>query len=147
MFLFDVPAVEYDDPWVMSFGQRLAALKAGTRRIAYFYGKPDNSTFRYRVYNMIQALESGVGEVSAAYFCHDDLAHLELIVNRLDVLVICRTLYDNQVNTLVSMVKGRGKPVFFDIDDLVFNPDYTHLILNTLDQDMRHADVWNHWFG
>lgn len=147
MFLFDIPAVAYADPWVMSFGQRLAALKGGTRRIAYFYGKPDNSTFRYRVYNMIQALESEAEEVSATYFCHDDLEHLELIANRLDVLVVCRTLYDNRVNGLISKVKSRGKPVLFDVDDLVFNPDYAHLILHTLDQDLRHPNVWNQWFG
>ncbi|MGH8605409.1 MAG: glycosyltransferase family 1 protein, partial [Gammaproteobacteria bacterium] len=147
MFLFDIPAVAYADPWVMPFGQRLAALKGGTRRIVYFYGRPDNSTFRYRVYNMIQALESEAGEASAAYFCHDDLEHLELFANRLDVLVVCCTLYDNRVNALISKVKSCGKPVLFDVDDLVFDPDYTHLILRTLDQDLRHPDVWDHWFG
>jgi glycosyltransferase involved in cell wall biosynthesis len=29
----------------------------------------------------------------------------------------------------------------------VFDPDYAHLILDTLDQDLRHPHVWNHWFG
>lgn len=147
MFLLDIPAIEYVDPWVTSFGQRLAALKAGTRRIAYFYEKPDYGTFRYRAYNMIQALHSEAGEVSASYFWHDDLEHLELIANRLDVLVVCRTLYDNRVNALISRVKSRDKPVLFDVDDLVFNPDYAHLILHTLDQDLHNPDVWNHWFG
>ena len=33
-----------------------SALLAGSPRIAYYYAQPDTSTFRYRAFNMIEAL-------------------------------------------------------------------------------------------
>lgn len=130
----------------MSLDQRLALLRDGTKRVAYFYEKPDNSTFRYRVYNMMQALEPHEG-VSASYFCYADLARLEHFIDRFDVLVICRTRYDDRINMLISKVQSRGKRVLFDIDDLVFDPDYVHLVLETLAQDLRHPQAWDFWFA
>ncbi len=38
------------------FDERLSALIAVRRHIAYYYESPDTSTFRYRVLNMIEAL-------------------------------------------------------------------------------------------
>ena len=48
--------LEYRDPWDADFDTRLQALAGRSRRIAYFYERPDTSTFRYRVFNMVQAL-------------------------------------------------------------------------------------------
>lgn len=118
----------------------------GPLRIAYFYEKPDNSTFRYRVYNMAQVLNH-YGEISASYFYLEDLDKMDRVIEMLDVLVVCRTKYSHLVNELITRVKGRRKPVLFDVDDLVFNTDYTHLILNTLDQDLLHPDAWDFWFA
>lgn len=146
MFLGNVPAVAYSDPWKLDFAHRLANLQPNTRRLAYFYREPDSSTFRYRVYNMIQALGSE-GDLSAAYFCDDDLDNTNLIVDHADVLVLCRTLYDQRVNALVTKAKARGKKVLFDVDDLVFDVAYTHQVVDTLAQDTADPYVWEHWFG
>ena len=80
MFGLDaVPAVTYSDPWNLKFAERLRQLAVGRRRVAYFYERADNSTFRYRIYNMVQVLNSRADEVSAAYFFLDDLAQQEQI--------------------------------------------------------------------
>ena len=54
--LESVAAVPYRDPWQLPLSERLKALSRGRRRVAYFYELADNSTFRYRVYNMAQVL-------------------------------------------------------------------------------------------
>jgi hypothetical protein len=142
-----VSAVRYSDPWILTLVQRLRLLAAGRRRVAYFYEKADNSTFRYRVYNTAQVLNENPGDVSASYFFVEDLDHLDEIADLADLLVICRTRYDNRVNRLLTAFRKRRKRVLFDVDDFVFNPGYVHLIVSTLDQDFTHPQLWDFWFA
>lgn len=142
-----VPSVKYTDPWNARLPERLRTLAAGTFRVAYFYEKADNSTFRYRVYNMAQTLNATGQDVSASYFFLDDLHRLGEIADLADMLVICRTRYDNRINHLITAFRKRRKRVLFDIDDFVFNTDYVHLILCTLDQDLANPQVWHDWFS
>lgn len=147
MFLVDVAPATYADPWRTSFEERLAALSRGQRRVAYYYENPDNSTFRYRVYNMIQVLQESRNGNSAAYFTHQELDDLDRVIDVADVLVVCRSRYNHKLNHAITKARNKGKPVFFDVDDLVFDPAYAHLVLNTLDQDPNHPDVWDTWFA
>jgi glycosyltransferase involved in cell wall biosynthesis len=148
MFLLDdIAPVPYADPWLQPLQTRLQMLAAGRTRIAYFYEQPDNSTFRYRVYNMTRVINDGTGDLSAAYFFLADLRRMQEIVEIADMLVICRTRYDHQVNRLISSFHRLGKRVLFDIDDFVFNVDYVHLLVESLDIDVENPQVWQDWFA
>ncbi len=48
---------------------------------------------------------------------------------------------------MMARAKTRNIPVFFDVDDLVFDPDQIHLVLDTLDQDIERDEIWQDWFG
>jgi glycosyltransferase involved in cell wall biosynthesis len=141
------PLEPYTDPWDLGLTERMQKLTGGKRRVAYFYEKPDNSTFRYRIYNMAQVLNDTGGEVSASYFFLDDLHRLSEIVDHADMLVICRTRFDNRIGRLITAFRQRGKRVLFDTDDFVFDIDYVHLILYSLDKDLQNPQVWNDWFA
>ena len=142
-----IEAVPYQDPWHLPLPTRLRQLAKGRVRIAYFYEQADNSTFRYRVYNMANVLNEHAQEHSAAYFFLADADHFDTIAGMADVLVICRTRYDNRVHRLVAAFQRRGKRVLFDIDDYVFNTDFVHLLVNTLDLDLANPQVWQDWFA
>lgn len=148
MFVFDMPHQPHTDPWGAPFEERFRALCAGSPRVAYFYERPDCSTFRYRVYNMIQVLRSFGEGLGAAYFCYEDVDQLNRVVDNADVIVICRARYNQHLDQMVTRAKAQGKKVLFDVDDLVFDLSYAHLILRTLDVDISgpHA-AWDHWFG
>lgn len=145
--LSSVPEVAYQDPWILPLADRLRTLARGRQKVAYFYEQPDNSTFRYRVYNVAQVLNSGGTGTSAAYFFLADIHRLEEIADLADMVVICRTRYDHRVNHLVGAFRKRGKKVLFDTDDLVFNIDYTHLLVKTLDLDIHSFQTWHDWFS
>jgi glycosyltransferase involved in cell wall biosynthesis len=142
-----VKPVPYADPWVLPLGERLRMLHRGRRRVAYFYELADNSTFRYRIYNMAQVLNEAPEEVSASWFFLDDLPSLPQLADDADVLVICRTRYDHRVAQLIASFHARGKRVLYDTDDLVFDPAYAHLLITTLDLDPRDPRVWDDWFA
>jgi glycosyltransferase involved in cell wall biosynthesis len=147
MFLIDDSTVSYSDPWTQPLEVRLARLKRGKFRIAYFYEHPDNSTFRYRIYNMIQALRAADSQISASYFFLSDLAYEDYIIDTCDGLVICRCRYGDSINRLITKARRKHRTVFFDIDDFVFDTRYVHLIVNTLDQDLAHPNIWDFWFA
>lgn len=136
----------YLPPWEVPRETRRAWYRQGSRRIAYVYERADTSTFRYRIFNMVQALlarpEHGV---SASWFTHDDFHDLSF-VDDADVVVVCRARYEDGLARLVARAKGRGIPVLYDVDDLVFDPAYVHFIVDALDVPMTEQH-WNDWFA
>jgi glycosyltransferase involved in cell wall biosynthesis len=147
MFVINVPESPYHDPWNSSLDDRLKALETGDLRIAYYYDFPDSSTFRYRVYNMMQVLSSSARKISSTFLSFNEQDYLNEAFDRADVIVVVRARYNHNLNRALTRARNKGKRIFFDIDDLVFNPAYTHLILDTLDQDMNNPNLWDFWFG
>ena len=151
MFHIEEPPRPYADPWLQPLHERLRTLAKGgseTHRVAYFYEEPNNSTFRYRAYNMVQVLnESSSQGFAASYFFLKDLARMDEIADLADVLVVCRSRYELHMNQLITKFKARGKKVLFDVDDLVFDPSCVHLIMNTLGQDTENQALWDYWFA
>ena len=148
MFIADHSSLEYHDPWLEPLDERIRILARAKYKIAYFYESPNNSSFRYRAYNMTQALNASDDiEFSASYFFTDDLDYIDNIADIANLLVICRSRYNSKINNLILKFKIRKKSVIFDIDDFVFNSRYTHLIINTLDQDIDNNSTWDEWFA
>ena len=143
------PVVPYA-PWDIPFDQRMALLTRGSPRAAYFYSIPDTSTFRYRAYNVAQSLAAipGGSGPSASWFTEADLDRIGRVLDMCDVLVLCRnSLYNDRIARLAAQARARNRLVLFDVDDLVFDPAYTHLLMDTLDQDLTNSTVWDYWFG
>lgn len=122
----------------------------GSPRAAYFYSVPDTSTFRYRAYNVAQSLAASNSRTrpSAGWFTEDDLDRMGRVLDNCDVLVLCRnSLYNDRIARLAAQARARNRRILFDVDDLVFDPGYVHLLMDTLDQDMRNPAIWDYWFG
>ena len=148
MFELATSLVPYADPWLQPLSERLAVLHRREVRVAYFYEEPNNSTFRYRAYNMAQVLNGcETGNVSASYFFLSDRERFDEIADAADILVICRSRYCHEVNGLITKFRARRKRVLFDIDDLVFDADYAHLVVATLGVDVTKKGLWDDWFA
>jgi glycosyltransferase involved in cell wall biosynthesis len=148
MFTTLVPQVSYSDPWIAPLHNRLKALCRSNIRVAYYYEEPNNSTFRYRAYNMAQVLnETPNSNVSASYFFETDLEYFFEIAEYADILVICRSRYSSTIQKLVSKFRALGKKILFDVDDLVFDTRYTHLLLTTLNLNTSDNHVLDSWYS
>lgn len=137
----------YTDPWNQPYCSRFASLTLRATRAAYYYESVNNSTFRYRVYNMLQAIALG-DYSSGSFFTSEDLPRkTREISSSADVLVIGRSGYTHNLESLMNQFKQQNKTVFFDIDDLVFEPEYLPLVLNTLNQDLNDSRILDYWFA
>ena len=138
--------VPYATPWNLSYEERLRMLKPNTVCIGYVYEEPDTSTFRYRVFNMVESINAVPAALSATWFTREDYQAGPEFLKRVNVLVLCRVRYDDAVARLIEAAKARAIAVVFDVDDLVCDPRLVHLIVHTLDVPVS-ADAWDYWFA
>lgn len=147
MYTLMTPAVSYQDPWHWSFSSRLQSLRnPKLHRVVYLYDRLDNSTFRYRVYNMCTTLRDS-GEYYSTFFLTPEIPALRGVDFRNTTFIVSRAQYTGAIDDFVSYQKAAGNRVLFDIDDLICDPKYITLILDTLDQDLSNNDTLNYWFA
>lgn len=148
MFLnLSTPPFEYPPSWSLATADRVKLLFNEPKpKVAWLYEAQDTSTFRYRVYNMVDALNAD-GRVSASWFYLSEEETILRTLDRLDVLVLCRIRYDAVIARIVYLAKRKGTRIIFDCDDLVFDVKYAHLLLHTLDIDTRESRNFDGWFA
>jgi glycosyltransferase involved in cell wall biosynthesis len=146
----DLPAAQMSDPAALSVpvGQKVQQLHRHRRRCAWLYENPDTSTFRYRVLNMIEAVNAPADRpLAVSWFSAGELAELEQEIEHLSVLVVARYRYSMRLHQLVMKARHYGVRVLFESDDLVFDPKYIPLIADTLAQDLGSLQMWDQWFA
>ncbi|GJE16946.1 methyltransferase domain-containing protein [Methylobacterium marchantiae] len=147
MFIGLPEQITYSDPWDLDFDTRFRTLISRPRRIAYYYTTPDNSTFRYRVYNTVQTVNAVSTDTSASWFCQADGERLEGVVDAADVLILGRVRFDNDVEGLIRRARRRGARVLFDLDDLVYDTRHVPLLMSSLNQDTGPSGPWDYWYS
>ncbi|GAA5123407.1 hypothetical protein GCM10023339_43250 [Alloalcanivorax gelatiniphagus] len=134
--------------WDSTITQRVGRLLDGDVKVAWFYGQPDTSTFRYRVANVVEAVNSEPGgSMSAGWFSDDDIPAILPLVAQLDAIVLVRHRYGGNVRRLAATAARAGVPLLFDTDDLVFDTRYADLVMDSLGRDTTVSLDWDVWFS
>lgn len=135
-------------PWNGSFEYRLKELmcyKYEKFKIAvYLYEKPDTSTFRYRAYNMCQALSESA-KWRGVYFFENELIRLSDYVKYIDIVILVRFHWSPALARFVSVAKQQKKTLFFDVDDLVFDIKYFYDLLDSINIDRNSIEEVRYW--
>jgi glycosyltransferase involved in cell wall biosynthesis len=134
-------------PWEQSLLERLSLLKEGTIRVGYVYERAEPGTFRYRCYNMTQALNAHSTKYSASYFFLHDLHNIDSLNDFVDVLVLVRVRFDADVDRLIRRFRLAGKPVLYDLDDHIFELEATPLLVSSLNQGLSRYGRIEKWVG
>lgn len=135
----------------VDFGVRAAFLKLSLKtpsikNILYLYDHLDYSTFRYRAYNVCQALE-GSPSVRAHFFFRGEIQGLRRYLPHVDACVLVRLRWSPEVDSLLGHLGALGKKVYWDVDDLVFDNRYLPLLMNTVSLDLSDEATLDDWFG
>jgi glycosyltransferase involved in cell wall biosynthesis len=117
----------------------------GLKNIVYLYDNFDASTFRYRVYNVCQALETSE-TVRAHFFLRGELHEMRPYWRQVDALVLARVRWTPQLQNVIDQLRVWGTPVYFDVDDLVFDTRYIPLVMNTLNFEIDELSL-DGWFS
>lgn len=137
-----------ENPWDISISDRIEKIKEakeiGKKVVAFLYPKFDGSTFRYRGYNVVETLEYSF-HWAGACFQYADRPDILNLLPGVDVLVLIRCHWDEKMDELLDAAKANGITLCYDIDDLVYSPQYMENLIQTL--DLKEDFEVNFWFG
>jgi hypothetical protein len=105
--------------------------------IAYITNRHDPATMRYRVYNYAAAFRSAGIAITTVDFEEASFADVE----HADVLVFCRVPETPALCEIIARFRSMGRPVVYDIDDLVFDPDRIEYLRATKRADPERTDL------
>jgi glycosyltransferase involved in cell wall biosynthesis len=133
-------------PWEReAIDDRLGTKTLGVGCVVWVYENPDSSTFRYRVWNMVEALRAI--QFPATWCRVDEIPVLLRKLSGIGTIVLARVRYDATVAALIVAARSRGIRLLFDCDDLVFDTSFVHLLVDTLDLDTQSVATFDHWFA
>lgn len=145
--------VTFRTPWQdETVSQRLADL-IGCRgeRVAYVYETPDTSTFRYRVFNPIEAMRAATGHgICVSWFSGSEISALRPYISQLSTIVLVRVRISQDVSDLIAAARLHGVRLLMDCDDLVFDLRYAQLVTVNNDgrfDDPEYLDRWYAYVG
>lgn len=150
MFNLNIKSQVDTTPWEIPLSKRISYLKgiiASDQKVAiHIYEFPDNSTFRYRAYNIYQHLIQS-SKWKSIYFFQSELSYLLPFLEGVALAVICRVRWSLSIDNFIARCNVLNIPIVFDVDDLVFDLEYLPLLTNTLnvplDSDPHvHYDFW-----
>ncbi len=138
------------EPWKIPLQRRLKAaeqsLQQGLSLNLMLYEKPDSSTFRYRVYNIAQALESS-STWRAIYFFESELESITDLITRCQLITVVRFRWTYALENLLTSAQLARIPIAFDTDDLVFDVAQVPALVNLQNIDQRTDFEFNFWFS
>jgi glycosyltransferase involved in cell wall biosynthesis len=142
------PPSAFPPVWGQSLADRIGQLFSKERRVAWIYRSPDTSSFRYRVANMVAALNSlEHGETSGSWFSDSELDGLHHLVEHLDAVVVARYPYGAALSRFLARAEQAGVPLIFDVDDLVFDPAMVPLVMEAIGEDVERFERWQTWYA
>lgn len=134
--------------WDVSVGERVGAMMDGRTKVAFVYRSPDTSTFRYRVANLVEAINSDPDPaVRAGWFSEEDLRSIWHLIPQLDVIVVTRFPYGAALHDLITRAQRSGVRLVFDCDDLVFDVRYAATVMDSLGRDPDVSAEWDVWYA
>ena len=138
------------EPWQIAFSVRKAraaqSLRSGKRLTIMIYHHADTSTFRYRCYNVMQALDDS-STWDGVYFFVNEISLLYDLLPQASLLVLVRLKWEHIIDDLIHRTQALGIPVVYDIDDLVCDIRYLKTVTNTLNVHFGGEVDYNFWFA
>lgn len=130
------------------FGTRITELlrQTGNRKIVYIATEFNNSTFRYRFYNFRQTLLSS-RKFDLVCFETWEIPQILPYIRFISLFVMQRTEMDNNVNNLLALSQHYSIPVAYDVDDLIYNPNFVLSYVNNLGWKVVGRDTIKHLYG
>ena len=115
--------------------------KSKLKNIIYIKDVFDNSTFRYRTYNIMQAMEDSK-KYHVNCFLESETNLLIPFLEKINLIILQRCKWSFKLNSFINLVKSYGIKVCYDMDDLLYHSKYVpEYIENTGIYDEFNIDV------
>ena len=106
-------------------------LNSDKKNVIFIKDEFDDSTFRYRAYNVIQSMQYSE-KYTLECFLFEEINKLYNILNKIDLIILQRAYWTFELESFINIAKKNNIKVIFDIDDLIYSPKYVPEYLNNI---------------
>lgn len=118
-------------------------LSSNKTNILYIYDreKENISTFRYRVFNICEALYSS-SKFGASFLYLDEINEAYSCLDKTSIIVFSRVQCNEEVSSLIASAKAKGIKVVFDMDDIIFDRTKIMPMLENFNIGFDDVNAW-----
>lgn len=106
-------------------------LNSNKKNIIYIKDVFDNSTFRYRTYNVMEAMENNF-KYFVTCFLVSELYSIYKLLSKIDLIILQRAKWSFELESFIRIVKEKKIPIVYDMDDLIYHTKYVPKYLNSI---------------
>lgn len=106
-------------------------INSNKKNVVYIKDVFDNSTFRYRAYNVMQSMENS-DKYTVSAFLVREIYMLYDIVDKIDIIVFQRAKWSFELENFINFLKDRQKIIIYDMDDMIYDTAYVPEYLNSI---------------
>lgn len=106
-------------------------LKSKKRNVIYIKDVFDNSTFRYRTYNVIESMAKN-SKYHITCFLVKELYSIYNILEKIDLIILQRAKWSFELESFIQVIKYNNKKIIYDMDDLIYHTKYVPKYLNSI---------------
>lgn len=106
-------------------------MNSNKKNIIYIKDVFDNSTFRYRTYNVIEAMENN-SKYHVTCFLIKELYSIYNLLEKIDLVILQRAKWSFELESFIQILKKSNIKIIYDMDDLIYNTKYVPKYLNSI---------------
>ena len=106
-------------------------LQSKQKNIIYVKDVFDNSTFRYRTYNVMESLKNSE-KYYVTCFLISELYSIYNILDKIDLVILQRAKWSFELESFIRVLKNRKIKIIYDMDDLIYHTKYVPKYLNSI---------------
>ena len=122
------------------FSQRYSELlNSNKKNVIYIKDVFDNSTFRYRTYNVLETMSISDNYLVETFLV-DEIKYLYNILDEINLIILQRAKWSFELDNFINILKRNNKIVIYDMDDMIYDTKYVPEYLNSIG-DYRDSTI------
>lgn len=115
-----------------SFNERyFMILNSNKKKVVYIKDIFDNSTFRYRAYNVIETMKNS-DRYCVSCFLTDELDKIYDLIDKINIFIFQRAKWSFELSNFIKYLKLKKKIIIYDMDDMIYDTKYVPEYLNSI---------------
>lgn len=109
-------------------------LNSNKKNVVYIKDVFDHSTFRYRTYNVMEAMENNSIYLVTCFLVKELYSIYELL-DKIDFVILQRAKWSFDLESFIHILKEKHISILYDMDDLIYHTKYVPKYLNSIGDD------------
>lgn len=106
-------------------------ITSNKKNIIYIKDNFDNSTFRYRTYNIIETMNES-DKYCVTCFLIEELNLIYNLIDKIDIFILQRAKWSFELSNFINYLKKHKKIIIYDMDDMIYDIKYVPEYLNSI---------------